>query len=508
MTMGVPDAIAGYRITRPVGTGDLGTVYLSQDPQLPRVDALKVLAPQLTENKLLVAEFERSVELASNLSHPNVVPIYASGQFAQQRWVAMQFVEGGNVDEAVRHGTMNPARATHVVAEVAKALDYAHHRGVVHGAVHPGNVLLSEADSGPERVLLGDFGSARVLDAAVRPRPARLAAPYSAPEVLDGLPYTTAADVYSLGCLLFRLWTGRIPDLSQPVEWTTGLPAPIAAVVAQATAKDPRHRFGSPGELAAAASAAHAEYECAQSVSEAASLRRRSRSKRWGAAAATAVLIVAAVFALSRVSGRDVGGHPIKSTAVPTPVAVKALPGLLLDAGDLGKLVGVPMTIAQNESKLGLEEHDNAACAGAFMPTEVREYTTTGYLGVKFQRWVEQVAPGQVGGVLPWLAQAVAAFPSAAVADLFRARETQRWTACDKQQIVFSDVQIVLSDVRTSDKGVLTIKQTLEGGLGVACTRAVAVRNNVAIDANVCSTDDDRGRVLNLVDAISHRIPA
>jgi hypothetical protein len=506
-TAAVPDVVAGYRVTRLLGSGDLGAVYLSHNPALPRQDALKVLTPQLSVNATFAAEFVRSVETSSNLSHSNIVPIYASGEFEQRYWVATQFVDGGDVDAALRHGDVKPGRAIHIVAEVAKALDYAHQQHITHSAVHPGNILLTTADSGTERVLLSDFGSAEALDAAGRPRSSRRAAPYSAPEVLDGAPYGLPADVYSLGCVLFRLWTGRVPDLSQPVEWTTGLPGSVAAVLARATARDPALRFGSAGEFAAAAAAAsQAESARGQALLDAESERHRSRLRRWGAAAAAAVLAGAVVLAMTQVSGREVEGRATKSTALPTPVAVKDLPRLLLGADELDKVVGVSMAVAQDEAKLGLEPHDNAGCAGAFMPSEVREYTSTGYLGVQFQRWTEVVPPGGVGGVLPWISQAVVAFPNAAVAELFRTRETQRWGKCDNQQLDLGPVQIVFSDVHTTDNGVLTLKQTLEGGLGIGCNRALAVRNNVAVDVVTCYSDDDLGKALAIVEEISDRI--
>lgn len=511
----VPEAIAGYRIVRRLGAGDLGAVYLARNPVLPREDALKVLAPQLSAVGDFAAEFLQSVDTGSVLSHPNIVPIYARGEFAQQLWVAMQFVDGGNLDEVLAQGAMSPRRAVRVVAEAAKALDYAHGQRVIHGAVHPANVLLTASGSGAERVLLSDFGSGRVLDAAGRPRANRSAAPYSAPEVLKGAPYDRLTDVYSLGCVLFRMWTGEVPDPARPVaDATAGLPSPAVAVLAKAMARDPAVRYESAGELAAAAAAAVPpepveRQPLFRSPAPPPAGRRRRRGAIVAALLAAIVLTVAAVVG-TQLSGSSSGGGT-DPDALPSPapqrtVAVSELKGLLLDAAQLRAIFGVTMSMAQDEARLGREPQDNAACAGAFVPGEVREYTTTGYLGVQFQRWEERAAEGGVGGILPNVSQAVVAFPSAAVAKLFDERERDRWAACVNRQIVIGSTRVVFSDLGYSDRGVLTLKQTSEGGMGLGCGRALTIRGNVAVDVVACFTEDDEAKAVAVLDQIADGI--
>ncbi len=268
--------VGGYRIERVLGTGGMGAVYLAAHPTLPRHDALKVLSAELSRDPDFRARFIREADVASALDHPNIVSVYNRGQTGSgELWIAMQYVEGTDADDALRAGTMTPQRAVYIVGEVAKALDYAHAHNVVHRDVKPANFLLSGPVGPNERVLLGDFGIARALDDVGLTVTGSVMATvaYAAPEVLAGLPFDGRADLYSLGCTLFRLLTGKAPfsaangmaavmlaHLQQPPPRVTALvpslPAVLDAVIATAMAKDPAARFPSAAALAQAASAA------------------------------------------------------------------------------------------------------------------------------------------------------------------------------------------------------------------------------------------------------------
>ena len=171
--------------------------------------------------------------MAACLDHPQIVSVYNRGETDDgQLWIAMQFVDGTDADDALRAGTMTAPRAVHIIAEVAKALDFAHAHNVVHRDVKPANFLLSGPADVGERVLLGDFGIARALDdvglTATGSVMATLA--YAAPEVLSGMPFDGRADIYSLGCTLFRLLTGKTPSPEQRAgRGDDGAPATAAA---------------------------------------------------------------------------------------------------------------------------------------------------------------------------------------------------------------------------------------------------------------------------------------
>jgi eukaryotic-like serine/threonine-protein kinase len=274
----VGSVVAGYRIERLLGVGGMGAVYVVANPELPRRDALKVLSAELSHNDEFRARFVREADIASMLDHPNIVSIYRRGQTEDGLlWIAMQLVDGTDADAALKAGTMTPARAVYVVGEVAKALDFAHTHQVVHRDIKPANFLVS-GPVGEERVLLGDFGIARALDDAGLTATGSVMATvaYTAPEVLAGGNFDARADLYSLGCTLFRLLTGKTPystangpaavmmaHLQAPPprvsDAVAGLPPALDAVIATAMAKDPAQRFSSARELAdAAASLVHA----------------------------------------------------------------------------------------------------------------------------------------------------------------------------------------------------------------------------------------------------------
>ncbi|MCV7081715.1 serine/threonine-protein kinase, partial [Mycolicibacterium insubricum] len=255
----------------------MGSVFLARHPTLPRSDALKVLSAEFSRDEQFRTRFIREADVAATLDHPNIVRVYTRGQTDDgQLWIAMQYVEGTDADAALRAGTMTPARAIHVVTGVAKALDYAHSRNVLHRDVKPANFLLAGEPGPRERVLLADFGIARALDEANRltaTGSVMVTIAYASPESIEGRAVDYRSDLYSLGCSLYRLLTGRAPfatagsttevmlaHVNTPpprvTEVMPNLPPAIDAVVARAMAKDPAQRYGSARELAEAAAAA------------------------------------------------------------------------------------------------------------------------------------------------------------------------------------------------------------------------------------------------------------
>lgn len=272
----VGSMVAGYRIEHILGTGGMGAVYLAKNPTLPRHDAVKVLSAELSRDPGFRDRFLREADVASVLDHPNIVSIYSRGETEDgELWIAMRYVHGTDAEAALRAGTMTPLRAIRIVKEVAKALDYAHQRGVVHHDVKPANFLLSREVGEDEHVLLGDFGVARAFDDAGVSVDGSLTATlaYAAPEVIAGGAIDGRADLYSLGCTLFRMLTGKKPfyeangmaaaaqahlyqqppRISEHLPWSS---PQLDWVIATALAKDPAQRFPSAREFAKAAEAA------------------------------------------------------------------------------------------------------------------------------------------------------------------------------------------------------------------------------------------------------------
>src|SRR6476646_4696208 len=126
--------IGGYRVLQVLGSGGMGTVYLAQNPILPRRDALKVLSADLSTDDEFRARFEREANLAAGLDHPNIVAVYNRGEENGQLWIAMQYVDGVDAADEAKKGpsVMTPQRALRIVSEVGKGLDYSHRRGLLH----------------------------------------------------------------------------------------------------------------------------------------------------------------------------------------------------------------------------------------------------------------------------------------------------------------------------------------------------------------------------------------
>ncbi len=265
--------VAGYRIEKVLGSGGMGTVYLAANPVLPRRDALKVLSSELSHDPPFRTRFIREADLAATLDHPNIVTVYTRGETEDgQLWIAMQYVPGSDAHAELEDGRITVQRSVHIIGEVAKALDYAHRRNLVHRDVKPANFLLAPED---ERVMLADFGIARALDDTTQLTATGMVmatVAYAAPETLGSGPVDGRADIYALGCSLYRMLTNQAPfassggiaatmaaHLTKPPPRVTDrvdLPREIDAVIAKAMAKNPDERFQRARELAESAAAA------------------------------------------------------------------------------------------------------------------------------------------------------------------------------------------------------------------------------------------------------------
>ena len=206
---------AGYIVARKLGSGATGAVYLVQDPRSSRWQALKVLSPAMSMDGEFRERFLAETPVAANLHHPNIVEVGDRGEFDGQLYVAMEYVEGVNAARimADRFPAVSPAaEVLAIVTAIAGALDYGHHRGLLHRDVKPANILLAGRGEGEERILLSDFGIAGG-DAAFG------TVGYAAPEQLTGDYIDGRADQYALAATAFHLLTGAPPvEYSNPVD--------------------------------------------------------------------------------------------------------------------------------------------------------------------------------------------------------------------------------------------------------------------------------------------------
>lgn len=259
----------GYRIERLVGAGAMGAVYLAAHPRLSRLVALKVLDEARGRDARVRARFEREAELAGRLEHPNIVPVFdRSAPGEKILWLSMRYVDGGDAAAAVRRaGPLEMRRAVRLIADAAAGLDFAHRHQVLHRDVKPANILIDADDTGGERALVADFGIARAVDDTVTAGVVSGSLAYTAPELFEADGGDHRADIYSFGCTVFELLTGRTPfvrsdqasmiaaHLSAPPPSLRALrpdvPPELDAAVTAALAKDPGERPGDCGELVA-----------------------------------------------------------------------------------------------------------------------------------------------------------------------------------------------------------------------------------------------------------------
>jgi hypothetical protein len=263
-----------FRLRRPLGSGTFGIVYLADDPLLGRPVALKGPHPAVLLSAALRERFLREIRAAAALDHPNVVPVHEAGQVGPVCYLAMAYVEGPTLTGwlRARGGLLPPREAARLAADLARALEHAHSRGVLHCDVKPDNVLMQPPAEGGGLPVprLTDFGLARLrADGAALSRSVRVAGTplYMAPEQARGprQDLTAATDVHALGALLYELLTGRPPFLGaddqevlqrvvhdEPTplrRLRPGLPRDLEAVCLSCLEKAPARRYPSAAAL-------------------------------------------------------------------------------------------------------------------------------------------------------------------------------------------------------------------------------------------------------------------
>lgn len=247
----IGSTVAGYRIDAQIARGGMGVVYRATHLGLERPVALKVIARELADREGFRERFLRESRLAARLDHPAVVPIYDSREVDGELIVAMRLVEGGDLRRLIdREGPLEPVRAIALLGQVGEALDAAHAAGIVHRDVKPHNVLV-EGD----RAFLSDFGLAKALEEGPAVSGASVVgtAEYMSPEQWRGGAVGPAADVYSLGCVLYEALTGIPPFARKESDTEPEMPEGLDEVIERAVAKDPDDRYPSAGALLAAA---------------------------------------------------------------------------------------------------------------------------------------------------------------------------------------------------------------------------------------------------------------
>jgi len=264
MSISAGDNIGPYQVIEPLGQGGMATVFKAYHPALDRYVALKVLHPAFKEDSNFSARFVREARIVAKLDHPNIVPIYDFAEYHGTPYLVMRFIEGKTLKAVLREGLLPVSRVLAIIRPVTEALAYAHAQGVLHRDIKPSNIL--RANDG--HIFLTDFGLARIAQAgeSTLSQDMLIGTPqYISPEQARGEPATERSDLYSLGVVLFEMFTGRVPfsadtpyavihdhiytPLPLPTSINPQLSPEIERVLLKALAKDASARYASATEL-------------------------------------------------------------------------------------------------------------------------------------------------------------------------------------------------------------------------------------------------------------------
>ncbi|MGO9110376.1 MAG: efflux RND transporter periplasmic adaptor subunit [Thermoguttaceae bacterium] len=371
----MPETLGEYQLLEELGRGGMGRVYKALQTKLDRVVAVKVLPRGRVGDRQAINRFEREMKAVGRLAHPNIVQAYDAREIDDTPVLIMEFVDGLDLAEIVRRvGSLPVAEACELVRRTALALQCAHEHGLVHRDIKPSNIML--ARSGEVKLL--DLGLARFYaeGASISPLSggeemtgtgqAMGTADYMAPEqASDSRTVGIRADIYSLGCTLYKLLSGRAPfsgpefratldklnaHVHQPVPSirtvAANVPEKLAAILDRMVAKDPGERFATPAEVAAALEPFCKRANLANLMVEA-----MARDKGF---------LSVQESARERADDFEGGNHPARQlTTAPVlrrPILWRILIGLgFLGAMTAGFAAGVIITIKKNNENYQLE---------------------------------------------------------------------------------------------------------------------------------------------------------
>jgi len=271
----VPERIGPYEIIREIGRGGMGVVYLARDLKLERVVAIKVLPEEVVQDPDRLSRFDREAKLLASLNHPNIATVYGLEEVDGRNYLILEYVDGSTIGDLVKSSPGSWRRCIDLAAKVADALGAAHANGVVHRDIKPGNLLVTS--DGTVKVL--DFGLARSLPASTEEAKedttislntnpgAIMGTPgYMSPEQARGESVDTRSDIFSFGCVLYEILTGRKAfvrdtaadslaaalreDPEPPSDTSEEIPHDLARVVMRCLEKHPDNRFQSARDLA------------------------------------------------------------------------------------------------------------------------------------------------------------------------------------------------------------------------------------------------------------------
>ncbi len=258
MSFSIGQIVGDYQIVEVLGAGGMGTVYKVRHLISDRLEAIKLILPELTENPELMERFMREIKMQARLSHPNIASLHNAVRQGDQLLMVMEFVEGSTLHSVLRRGRMELGMALDIVEQVLSALEYAHMQGIVHRDIKPANIMLTARS---RQVKLMDFGIARSVSEQTLTRTGSAVGSvfYMSPEQVQGSPADGRADLYSVGVVLYEMATGVRPIVGEgtysvmnahlstipraPSSLNPQIPEMLSLAILKALEKRPELRF-------------------------------------------------------------------------------------------------------------------------------------------------------------------------------------------------------------------------------------------------------------------------
>ena len=257
-----------YKIIKEIGHGAMGVVYEAKDPLIDRNVAIKTINHQdlnPDEKKECEARFYLEARSAGRLSHPNIVTIHDLGESNGMTYIAMELMEGRELQVLLADGQHLPLKETlNIIIQVATGLAYAHEHGIIHRDIKPSNIMVLKGD----RVKIADFGIARMDSWRLDTQGGKLLGSplYMSPEQVSSRPFDHRSDIFSVGTMLYRMLTGKMPfpgdtthaiiyqivneDAQKPSSLNPEIPDMLDSIVSKCLSKNPDDRYQNAIELA------------------------------------------------------------------------------------------------------------------------------------------------------------------------------------------------------------------------------------------------------------------
>jgi serine/threonine-protein kinase len=253
-----------YKIQSLLGQGGMATVYKGYQEEIDRFVAIKVLPPHPGLDQQFIDRFKLEARTIARLQHPHILPLYDYGVQDDILYLVMAYVEGGSLSDRIQRGPLEPRDAERILRQVAAALDYAHRQGVIHRDIKPDNILMDTEGN----ALLADFGIVKIAesDSVLTGTGGMVGTPaYISPEQASGDVVSPAADVYSLGVVIWEMLTGARPytadnpmqvllkHINAPIpnlrDTAPHLPQALEVLMQRALAKSPQNRYQTATEM-------------------------------------------------------------------------------------------------------------------------------------------------------------------------------------------------------------------------------------------------------------------